>query len=575
MQLSINESKRRSLTQFYWKLTKRVLAEMQQPVIEACTQVDPEDLKTRVRHLLDDDKMKALIRKIWIDTGSTFAVDTARKLDKIPKKADPDTQIDYWEDYFRKYSNERSQFVTGQIMDTQTQIINNIIDRNLEEARQGGLGIPETQRYLRNDMQDVLTEMNKYQAERIARTEVIGSSNKGSFDAASKSGLDMKKIWLTSGLDGIRESHLRYGAEDEATGGRAMDEEYASGLQYPSDPDADPEEIINCRCTVVYDVDEGLVQQPEVEPQPEPEPTPEPMPAPEIPVPEIPKIIDIEKISTYEELQKVALEQHGIDITPSKGRHTLDAQKMAVKRMGELKREYAGTSANLKELGIVPDNKSWYASAWSDRNIHLKPKYFNDIPALEKQIASDKITYFHPRGIPQEISAKSIIDHEFGHTLTSNDIMWKQNSWKELHDLKGAYTRTINELAKEEYALNNKLVNDFLKRDPPVLTGDIEKDFIANQERSKTLSKIQEMHYNWSRTRNAEQYKKALDELGIFNQDLNRVLNEFDKNYISGYAGKNLDEFAAECFTDAMNNKVNPSPFSIKGKAVIDKLYKR
>ena len=293
-------------------------------------------------------------------------MDTQKRLDKIPQKADP--QVDYWEDYFRKYTNERSQKITGQIMDTQTSIINNIIDRNMREAELGGLGIPETQRYLRNDMQDTLTEMNKYQAERIARTEVIGASNKGSFDSASNSGLEMKKIWLTSGLDGIRESHIHYGAEDDRTGGRAMDEEYASGLQYPSDPNADPEEIINCRCTVIYDVDEGLVRRPEPEPQPqpEPEPTPEPQQAPSLePVLEPLKIVDIEKITTYEDLHKFALEQHGIDISPSKGQLTLDAQKLGVKRIGELKKEYAGRSSNLKELGVVPANKNWYASAWA------------------------------------------------------------------------------------------------------------------------------------------------------------------------------------------------------------------
>ena len=196
-----------------------------------------------------------------------------------------------------------------------------------------------------------------------------------------------------------------------------------------------------------------------------------------------------------------------------------------------------------------------------DRNIHLKPKYFNDISVLEKQIASDKITYFHPRGIPQELTAKSIIDHEFGHTLTSLDIQWKQNSWKELHDLKTAYTKTINGLAKKEYEIFKKMADDYVRQLTP------EQRLVPNEG----FQNLYKAHDKWTRTRNPE----AFNELGIFHQDLNKVLKEFDKNYISGYASKNLDEFAAECFTDAMNNKVNPSPFSIRGKAVIDKLNKR
>ena len=33
-----------------------------------------------------------------------------------------------------------------------------------------------------------------------------------------------------------------------------MDDEFANGLQYPGDPDGDPEEVYNCRCSLVYDV---------------------------------------------------------------------------------------------------------------------------------------------------------------------------------------------------------------------------------------------------------------------------------------------------------------------------------
>jgi hypothetical protein len=96
-----------------------------------------------------------------------------------------------------------------------------------------------------------MTLINRYQAERIARTEVIGASNKGSFDAAERTGLVKTKEWATSGLPGIRQSHLDY----EALGEMEMDYEYNTGLMYPGDPNGDPEEIINCRCTHIFNVD--------------------------------------------------------------------------------------------------------------------------------------------------------------------------------------------------------------------------------------------------------------------------------------------------------------------------------
>ena len=61
----------------------------------------------------------------------------------------------------------------------------------------------------------------------------------------------MKKGWLTSGLKGVRDSHLLY----ESQGFVSMDYEYAPGLKHPGDPNGAANEIINCRCTIIYNVD--------------------------------------------------------------------------------------------------------------------------------------------------------------------------------------------------------------------------------------------------------------------------------------------------------------------------------
>ena len=113
-----------------------------------------------------------------------------------------------------------------------------------------GAGIPEIEKMLRGEMEKQMTIINRYQAERIARTEVIGASNKGAFDSASSMGYEMTKEWLTSGLKGIRPSHLFY----ESLGAVKMDYEYAPGLKHPGDPNGSPDEIINCRCDFAYNI---------------------------------------------------------------------------------------------------------------------------------------------------------------------------------------------------------------------------------------------------------------------------------------------------------------------------------
>ena len=106
---------------------------------------------------------------------------------------------------------------------TRRQIVN-AIDRGYRD----GLG----QRGVANAILDMVPSLSSTRANVIARTETHGAANYGSNEAAKQTGLPMKKEWLA-----------------------AADAE----LAFPGDPDggADyPEEVINCRCTVGYIIDD-------------------------------------------------------------------------------------------------------------------------------------------------------------------------------------------------------------------------------------------------------------------------------------------------------------------------------
>jgi SPP1 gp7 family putative phage head morphogenesis protein len=95
-------------------------------------------------------------------------------------------------------------------------------------------------------------EMNKTQAIRSARTIVTGAENKGrqdSYARAEADGIILKKEWLATNDGRTRHSHaVLDGAIID------QDKKFDNGLMYPGDPSGRPEEVYNCRCTLVAKV---------------------------------------------------------------------------------------------------------------------------------------------------------------------------------------------------------------------------------------------------------------------------------------------------------------------------------
>jgi|GEM_PF-3587717 hypothetical protein len=247
MRLSPNIYLQSSLIKTFFNVGRKVLALVQQPVVSLAANVEPEELKKRAVMLLDPKPLENYQRDMWVKSGSIVAVDTIKRIHKFSSK-----QMEFWEDFMWQYINERSLLKTGQMLATQQDVINKAIDRVLAEGMARGMSVPDMRRTITDDLLSVLTEINTYQAERIARTEVNGAANAGSYEGAMSTGVVLGKFWITSGLQGIRESHVLY----ESLGVVQNDYEYNIGLKHPGDPDCRiAEDIINCRCTIGYEVD--------------------------------------------------------------------------------------------------------------------------------------------------------------------------------------------------------------------------------------------------------------------------------------------------------------------------------
>ena len=97
-----------------------------------------------------------------------------------------------------------------------------------------------------------VTGMNETAAIRNARTMVTGAENKGrqdSYARATADGIILERTWIATNDSRTRHSHAVLDGET-----KQIDTPFSNGLMYPGDPDGEPSEVYNCRCTLIAKV---------------------------------------------------------------------------------------------------------------------------------------------------------------------------------------------------------------------------------------------------------------------------------------------------------------------------------
>lgn len=113
-----------------------------------------------------------------------------------------------------------------------------------------GESIPKIAKRLEN-----VVGMEKKSAIRNARTTTTSAENKGRMDMlhdAADKGVITHKVWMATHDSRVREAHADLDGQEQE-----IDEPFESILgpiNYPGDPDARPEMVYNCRCTLTYKV---------------------------------------------------------------------------------------------------------------------------------------------------------------------------------------------------------------------------------------------------------------------------------------------------------------------------------
>ena len=140
-----------------------------------------------------------------------------------------------------------------------TKIPRGMVTTIKEQLRQGiteGITLGETVNELAERVKGIYNVASS-RALTIARTESASSINAGRFIQLEKEGVK-KHEWVTALDEAVRDSHkalegsvAKIGEEFEYKGGERSD------LKYPGDMDAEPGNIINCRCVTVAVIEKG------------------------------------------------------------------------------------------------------------------------------------------------------------------------------------------------------------------------------------------------------------------------------------------------------------------------------
>lgn len=128
--------------------------------------------------------------------------------------------------------------------------VNAATKADIKDAIEEGFSESETIDQIAKRINESFDFADKVRSERIARTEVISASNGGAMEGFRQTGV-RKKEWLSARDEKVRDTHAALDRHEAVGLNESFISPSGARLKFPGDPDAPPEEIINCRCTIL------------------------------------------------------------------------------------------------------------------------------------------------------------------------------------------------------------------------------------------------------------------------------------------------------------------------------------
>ncbi|TVR42798.1 MAG: hypothetical protein EA392_00025 [Cryomorphaceae bacterium] len=199
------------------------------------------------------EQMQSLFIDIYQVTGVAFARREAEQLQQKGMKMKQDFEVleSQWMRHMRDFVIGRC----GLKIQQSTRTLFADIERVTRQVIQAGIDEGWGPAKVAQEIMKQQAGIDRFRAMRIARTEVVGASNEGSYTGAGAFSDKTRKIWVAALMD-TRDSHEAM-HETRAEYSEAFRVPRETGgsdeMQYPGDPSGSAENVINCRCGITYE----------------------------------------------------------------------------------------------------------------------------------------------------------------------------------------------------------------------------------------------------------------------------------------------------------------------------------
>jgi len=231
----------------WYKVIYSSLRELAKQVGEMVETLGPNEARLRLNNQLVNNGISDEVVRLWTEVGLIWAERTYKGLVREEKKA----TLGFSELWTRQMRDDLRIFLIEKVLFSASETTKEILYKAISEGIEEGWSVDR----IVNEM--INYPGLRYQAARIARTEVNRAANLGVKTGGSSFKYEQNKVWIsvhdyrTRGRNPEDHAdHFRMDGQTVPYDGKFVDPKNGVELDFPGDPSAPAGDTINCRCTM-------------------------------------------------------------------------------------------------------------------------------------------------------------------------------------------------------------------------------------------------------------------------------------------------------------------------------------